>query len=394
MKTQTHIAIVSNTSWYLFNFRAKLIEELIGKGYRVTAIAPLDNYSLRLKNIGCDHIDIHINNNGVNPFTDLKTLLNFYHIYSKMKFDLILQYTPKPNIYGTMAARMVNIPCINNIAGLGSAFINGGIVRSIVRILYKLSQVHARCIFFQNPDDLELFVRSGLVQPQKTDLLPGSGVNIDKFYPEKKRGTDTFRFVFIARLLWEKGIREYVDAARILKKQYSHIHFHVLGLSDDSNPRSVSDLQMQDWKREGLIKWFGHVDDVRPHIAEADCVVLPSYREGTPRSLLEAASMGKPIITTDVVGCRQVVEDGGNGFLCKPKDAGNLANVMKKMVQLNDGQRTTMGQHSRMKMVKEFDERIVIKKYLDVINEIEDSKYGKSKKNINLAVKQFIRNVG
>jgi len=378
MKTKHihHIAIVANTSWYIYNFRHKLIDSLLRKNYCVTAIAPKDEYSLMVQDSGCEFRDIRIDNNGKNPVKDLKTIFDFYRIYSQIKPTVILHYIPKPNIYGSVAARLAKIPFINNISGLGNTFIHKGVINFIVRILYRLSQAHAHKVFFQNPDDLKFFTQSRLVPSDKADLLPGSGVDIHKFYPQKKERTKIFCFLLIARLLWEKGVKEYVEAARILKESCSDLQFQLLGFVDNNNPRSVSEEQIHKWEHDGYVIWLGSVDDVRPYIAEADCVVLPSYREGTPRSLLEAASMGKPLITTDAVGCREVVDDGVNGFLCKTKNSSDLASVMQKMLQLTDEQRMAMGEKGREKMVREFDEQIVINKYLETIEEVTKPKDG------------------
>ena len=366
-----HIAIVANTSWYIFNFRHNLVEKLMSKGYHVTSIAPFDRYSQMIKEIGCEYININIDNNGKNPLKDLKTLFDFCRIYSQIRPAVILHYTTKPNIYGSVAARLAKIPFINNISGLGSTFIHKGVTNLIVRILYQLSQGRSHKVFFQNPDDFKLFTQSRLVRSDKVDLLPGSGVDLHKFFPQKKERTQKFCFLLIARLLWEKGVKEYVEAARILRESCSDLEFQLLGFVENNNPRSVSEKQIRDWEQEGCVIWLGSVEDVRPHIAEADCVVLPSYyREGTPRSLLEAASMGKPLITTDAIGCRQVVDEGVNGFLCKQKDSFDLASVMQKMLRLTDEQRMAMGKKGREKMVREFDEQIVISKYLETIEEV------------------------
>ncbi len=366
-KNLHHIAIVSNTSWYIYNFRRNLINALLKADYTVTAVAPKDEFSERVRDIGCTYRHIHIDNHHKNPVKDLKTIFDFHRIYSNEKPDVILHYTPKPNIYGTIAAGMNRIPAINNIAGLGNTFIQSGIVNLIVRVLYRVSQMHAAKVFFQNPDDLDLFMRARLVPGAVVDLLPGSGVDVSRFTPQPGNSSGEFTFLLIARLLWEKGVGEYAEAARALKENYSGIEFQLLGFIDESTSRSVSADRISKWEQAGYVKWLGSADDVRPFIAASDCVVLPSYREGTPRSLLEAASMGKPIITTDAVGCRQVVDDGVNGFLCKVKDSLDLAAAMEKMFQLNSRQRHKMGEMSRKKMLSEFDETIVIDKYLKAI---------------------------
>ena len=244
----------------------------------------------------------------------------------------------------------------------------------IVKILYRFSQKFSCKTFFQNPDDLDLFIRSKLVQPQKTGLLPGSGVDVNRFFPLKKRRSELFQFLLFGRLLWEKGIREYVEAAKIVKARIADVEFQLLGVVDDANPRCISESQLRVWEQDGYIVWLGSADDVRPFIAAADCVVLPSYREGTPRSLLEAASMGKPLITTNTPGCKQVVEDGENGYLCEAKDPIHLASVMEKMLNMSEERRMSMGEKGRNKMVVEFDEKIVSGKYLETINKILNSK--------------------
>ena len=370
MKNIHHIMIVSNTSWYLYNFRRKLIRLLLERGYRVTAVAPHDDYSGRIEKIGADFIDIPIDNNGKNPIKDMKTVLYFYRLYREIEPEVILHYTPKPNIYGTFAARLAGIKAVNNIAGLGNTFIHSGWTNTVVRILYRHSQRYAAKVFFQNPEDMRLFDDEKLVSMDLADLLPGSGVDTQRFAPREKEETDAFSCILIARLLWEKGIREYLEAAKILKNEGHQIDFQLLGFADDGNPRAVPKKEVRQWEEDGYIRWLGSTDDVRPFIAQADCIVLPSYREGTPRSLLEASSMGKPVITTDVVGCRQVVQDGVNGFLCRVKDPDDLAEKIKKMAELNESERALLGNNGRKKIVSEFDESIVINKYLEVIESI------------------------
>ena len=367
------VALVANTSWYVFNFRSNLIRKLIDHGYRITVVAPVDEYTTKLKKIGCKYEPVNIDNNGKNPVKDLRTLYDFYRIYSKISPSAIFHFTPKPNIYGTVAASLLRIPVVNNIAGLGTAFVKKNLVNFAAIFLYKLSQNLAYKIFFQNPDDLNLFIRSGIARPDKIDLLPGSGVDLQRFLPRKKDPAQEFRFLLFGRLLWEKGIKEYLEAAKNIKKNHEDVEFQLLGLVEKNNSRSVSEKQLLAWEQRGYITWLGNAEDVRPYIANADCVVLPTYyKEGTPRSLLEAASMEKPIITTDVAGCRQVVMDGVNGFLCRPQDTPDLTFAFEKMLRLTDEQRMLMGRRGREKMIREFDERRVIDKYLGAIRELKE----------------------
>lgn len=365
------IVISSNTSWSIYNFRLNLARELKNQGYEVFIVAPYDKYTERLKE-EFEYHNIWMNNKGTNPIEDMKTTMEFYKLYKKIQPDIVLNYTIKPNIYGTIACSLLGIKTINNIAGLGTLFIKENFVTKIAKWLYKYSQRKADKIFFQNRDDKELFINEGLVKKNKCDVLPGSGVDAKKFVPLEDENKDNkFRFLLIARMLWDKGIGEYVEAAKIIKSKYKNVEFQLLGPLDVVNPTAITKEQMNIWVDEGLVKYLGVTDDVREFIKKADCIVLPSsYREGTPRTLLESASMAKPIITTDSVGCRDVVDDGVNGFLCKPKNANDLANKMEKMLKLSYEERKTMGEAGRIKMINEFDEKIVINKYLETIKTI------------------------
>jgi glycosyltransferase involved in cell wall biosynthesis len=226
-------------------------------------------------------------------------------------------------------------------------------------------------VFFQNEDDKGLFVSASLVPEETTDRLPGSGVDLDKFVPQALPNGDRVRFLLVARMLWDKGIAEYVQAARLLRQRGIQAEFCLLGFLDVQNPSAISRRQMDEWVDEGVISYLGVSDSVRDVISTADCVVLPSfYREGVPRTLLEAAAMARPIVTTDSVGCREVVDDGVNGYLCKPKDATDLAQKLQKIIDLGSAGRIQMGILSRKKVEQEFDEQIVIDKYLKAIDDI------------------------
>jgi glycosyltransferase involved in cell wall biosynthesis len=365
------IIIVSNTSWSLFNFRLGIARSLKENGYEVVLIAPNDEYSQRLEE-EFEYHDVYMNNKGTNPKEDIKTTMEFYKLYKKIKPDVVLHYTIKPNIYGTIACSLLGIKTVNNIAGLGTLFIKQNFVTKIAKWLYKYSQSKSDKIFFQNSDDYEMFTDEGLVEKSKCDVLPGSGVDTSKFVPMKyEKEDDKFRFLLIARMLWDKGVGEYVEAAKIVKSKYPHVEFQLLGFLDVINKSAISKEQMQEWVDEGLVNYLGVSDNVKEEIAKADCIVLPSfYREGTPRTLLESASMAKPIVTTDNVGCRDVVDDGVNGYLCEVRNTQDLADKMEMMLNLSEEQRKSMGEAGRVKMINEFDEGIVIDKYKEVIEEI------------------------
>ena len=366
------IVICLNTAWNLVNFRAGLIRALVKAGHEVVAVAPDDKYAASLNALGCRFVPLQMENSGTNPVQDALLTWRFARLFSNEQPDIYLGYTVKPNVYGSFAAHMIGIPVINNIAGLGAVFIRDGWLVRVVRWLYRLALKRSAKVFFQNPDDRALFIDGGLVRSEVTELLPGSGIDLVRFTALAKSdaGNARFRFLLIARMLRDKGVVEYVDAAQLIRQRWPQAEFCLLGFLDVQNPAAISRAEMDAWVAEGVVNYLGVSDDVRTQLATADCVVLPSYREGTPRTLLEAAAMARPIITTNAVGCREVVDDGVNGYLCKVRDAEDLAAKMEQMMLQSPEQRAEMGQRGRAKMEAEFDEQIVIGKYLAAIEEI------------------------
>lgn len=364
------IWIVANTTWYVFNFRSRLIRELVQGGFVVTVLSPEDAYVAHVSALGVRHIPLEMDNAGTNPFRDAAFLARLLALFRKERPELLLTYTPKVNIYCSIAAKWIGVPVVANVSGLGTGFIRGGWLTALVKLLYRVALRHPRKVFFQNEEDRSLFVNGGLVTPDKTERLPGSGVDVRRFTPMAKVGGDRFVFLFVGRLLADKGIREYVEAARLVRSGSPDVEFRVLGLVDHGNPSAVSADEVRAWEAEGVIHHLGSVDDVVPHLAQADCVVLPSYREGCPRSLLEAASMAIPLIASNATGCRDVVQDGKNGFLCRLRDANDLAHQMRRMMALSTEDRSKMGLTGRELILKEFDENIVISRYLGTIREI------------------------
>jgi glycosyltransferase involved in cell wall biosynthesis len=388
------VLICLNTAWNLVNFRSGLIKALVAQGYEVVAVAPPDEFVNQLSALGCRFVPLPMANGGTNPLHDGLLLWRFWRLLKQERPDVFLGYTVKPNVYGSLAAHWLGIPVINNVAGLGAVFISGGWLVKVVRSLYRLALGRSTKVFFQNPDDRAMFVEGGLVRGELTELLPGSGVDLVRFAPpvlplqvkldypassadKECHGADPtrhndltkFRFLLIARMLRDKGVCEYVEAARQLRKRWPNVEFCLLGFLDVQNPAAIARSDMDAWVAEGVVNYLGASDDVRAQIAMAHCIVLPSYREGTPRSLLEAAAMARPIITTNTVGCREVVDDGINGYLCKVRDAKDLADKMSQMLQLSCAQRSEMGLRGRAKMEAEFDEKIVIEKYLAAVRE-------------------------
>jgi glycosyltransferase involved in cell wall biosynthesis len=365
------VMIALNTSWNLFNFRAGLICSLVAAGYEVVAVAPPDDYSLRLQALGCRFVPLPMDNKGTHPGRDMLLFWRFLQLMRKERPQVYLGYTVKPNVYGSLAAHVLRIPVINNIAGLGAVFMQEGCLSRLVRLMYRVALSRSAKVFFQNHDDRALFVSGKLVSEAVTDRLPGSGIDLTQFVPMPLPNKVPVRYLLIARMLWDKGVGEFVEAARILKKQGLQADFCLLGFMDVQNPTAISRDQMDEWVDEGVIRYLGVSDNVREEIAQADCVVLPSYyREGTPRTLLEAAAMARPIVTTDSVGCREVVDDGINGYLCRPRDSQDLADKMEKIAALSPEERERIGMCGRKKAEREFDEQIVISNYFRAINSI------------------------
>ena len=338
------------------------------EGYKVTFIAPYCEYSEKLKK-DFDYIPLLLNTKGTNVFEDIKTFYHLYKIYRKLNPKIILHFAIKPNIYGTLAAKMLSIPSINNIAGLGSLFIDYNFKTKLAKYLYKISQKRATKVFFQNKDDLKLFLDEGIIGIENTDRLPGSGVDLNKFKEvHAKKDSKKFKFLLVSRMLWPKGIEEFVHAAKIVKDKFKNVEFLLLGFLDTESPTAISKEQMDIWIENYPIKYLGVSDNVKEVISIADCIVLPSYyREGVPKILLESASMSKPIITTHNVGCKEVVDHGVNGYLCQIKNVDDLVIMMKKILMLDPDKLKKMGERGREKVEQEFDENIVLNKYVKSI---------------------------
>lgn len=366
---QKTVAIVINTSWNVYNFRLNLLKALQKDGYHVVVIAPRDDYSQLLEKEGFKFHHLHLDNDSTNTTKELKLFFHLLKLYQEINPDIILHYTVKPNIYGNLAAAFLRKSTINNISGLGTVFLNDKLSSKIARVLYKLTLKFSGKVFFQNSYDRKLFIKNALVKKDITDLIPGSGIDTNFFAPETFQPKN-LTFLFIGRLIRDKGIGEYIEAIKIVQEKYKDVKFQIVGSLYEKNPTAINKQTLNSWIEHGLVEYMGHTDDIKKSISNASCIVLPSYREGLSRSLLEAASMGKPIVTTDVPGCRDVVDDGINGFLCKVKNPADLANAMIKLINLSEQDRNKMGQHGRKKVISKFSDNIVIQKYKDAIIEV------------------------
>jgi len=363
------VVIALNTTWNLVTFRANLIRALAAHGYDVIGVAPEDSYVGALAELNCRYISIPMDNRGTHPYHDLQLLWRYWKTFRRERPAALLGFTIKPNIYGSFAARLLGIPVINNIAGLGTAYLKPGWLNLMANMLYRVSLTRSRRVFFQNHDDLDLFLRSGLVRADQARRIPGSGVDVSHFVPRPMpaSGGRPFRFLFLGRLMWDKGVGEYVAAAKRLREEGICCNAQLLGFLDVKNPSAISRGQVESWVEQNLVEYLGYARDVRPFLADADCIVLPSYREGLPRALLEAASMGKPIVTTDTPGCRDVVENGVTGYLVPERNVVALVDAMRRIARTPPAELHEMGLRAREKIVKEFDEQIVISAYLEIL---------------------------
>lgn len=361
------IALSINTSWNIVNFRSSLIRRLQQEGYDIVAVSPPDGHVATLLAMGVRHIPIIIDSKGISIYRDLQLLVKYRSILKALQPAAFLGWTIKPNIYGSLAAHSLGIPVINNISGLGTVFIKVGPLTRLVRSLYRIALGRSATVFFQNAHDRQLFVARRVVQAETTKLLPGSGIDLAQFVPVPTSEAATPVFLMVARLLRDKGVVEFADAARIVRQTRPDVAFELLGFLDVQNRTAIDRNTVEGWERDGCLRYLGEAADVRPYLARATAVVLPSYREGMPRSLLEAAAMGRPLIATDVPGCTEIARAGQNAFLCAPRDAQSLADAILAFLDLDADARAAMGLRSREIAEREFDVSVVEARYLDAI---------------------------
>jgi len=365
------IAIVINTSWNIYNFRLNLAKAIQEAGHTIIAIAPKDDYTQKLIDFGFEYVELPLDNKGTNPIKELFQVKTFISVYKKANPDFVLQYTIKPNIYGSIAAKRLGIKAINNVSGLGTVFITENFLTKIAQSLYRFSFQFPKKVFFQNSDDREEFLKRKLVSVSKTDVLPGSGVNLTQYEVLPFRRNETFTFLMLSRLLIDKGIREFFEACEYFQSKNYKAKFVLCGKVEAQGGLGISQEELNTVLSTCKnIIYKGHVDNVKTYIQDSDCVILPSYREGTPKSLLEAIACGKPIVTTNAPGCKEVVKDAYNGFLCEVKSSESLIQKLEKMYFSSDEELQQMSRNSRQYAEEKFDEKIVIQKYLDAISQL------------------------
>ena len=364
------IVISINTTWNIYNFRLNLIKALQNEGHQIIAVAPRDNYVSKLESIGVQCYHIGMNSKGTNPIKDLGLTYNYFKLFKKLKPDCILSYTIKPNIYGNFAARLLNVPTINNISGLGTLFIKKSIATHIGKLLYKLSLSSSYYVFFQNSDDKLLFTSNKLVSAKIASVIPGSGVDVNKFKCTITQNQAN-KFLFVGRIVADKGVFEYLNAAITVLEKHPTKEFLIVGELGYNNKTALSKSQLEAYTNKyPQIKYLGKTDNIVSLLQSVDVMVLPSYREGLSKSLIEAAAMQLPIITTNVAGCKDVVEDGFNGFLCKVESKLSLEKAIFRMIDLKEKERLQFGFNGREKVINRFSSDIVDKIYLDRIKKI------------------------
>ncbi|KMK91017.1 glycosyltransferase family 4 protein [Rossellomorea marisflavi] len=359
------VVILSNHHAYTYNFRKEIIQRLIEKKYKVIVVVPYGEKVELLKEMGCEYIDLPLDRRGMNPINDFGLFLKYLKIIKSVKPDAVLSYTVKPNIYGGLVCRLLNIPFYPNVTGLGSAVENESFVQKILVNMYKISYKKAKCIFFQNKENKEFF-RNKNISVKNSRILPGSGVNTKYFSLLPYPSDETINFVFISRIMREKGIEQYLEAAEFIRGKYLNTRFHILGFCEEDYEERLEELE-----KKGIISYHGMQSDVREFHKIAHCTIHPTYYpEGMSNVLLESAASGRPVITTNRSGCREVVNDQVNGYIVEPRDTNDLIQKIEQFLNLEHEKRMQMGLAGRKKIELEFDRKYVVNAYLEEIQSL------------------------
>ena len=359
------ILFLVNHDVVIYNFRLELVERLLADGHQVVISSPYGERIDALVNLGCEYYPIELSRHGMNPAEELKLLASYIKLLGNIKPDIVLTYTIKPNIYGGMACALKKIPYVVNITGLGTAVENPGLVQKITVMLYKLALSRVQKVFFQNTENQQFFIDRKLAL-SKHGLLPGSGVNLTRFSPLEYPSEETTEFVFISRIMKEKGADQYLEAAEYIRSKYPNTRFHICGFCEQAYEDRLKELQEKE-----VIIYHGMVRDVREVIAKVHCTIHPTYYpEGLSNVLLESAACARPLITTNRSGCREVIDDGVNGFVVEQKNAQHLIEKIEAFLALPWEKKKEMGLAGRLKVEKEFDRQIVVQKYLDEVRRL------------------------
>lgn len=368
------ILIFANDEKTILNFRQEIIEAFVKERFEVVVCYPFGENTTIIKELGCDVININVSRHGTSVIQDLKFMLDCRRVIREQSPDVVLTYTVKPNIYSSIACQMTKMPYINNVTGLGSVLQNRGLLATLILKLQKFGYRKSSCVFFQNEDNMKSLREIGVVNHKtNTVIIPGSGVNLEKQkYEEFPKDDGIIRFVIVSRVREDKGYNEFFEASKIIKKKHSNTEFHVVGWYEEDKYKNV----IEDLVKDGTIIFHGKKSQEEVHEIEkrCNCLIHPSYHEGMANVILEAAATGRPVIATDIPGCREAFEDGITGFSCKPKDVDTLVDAIERLIETPYEGQIQMGKRGRIKMEKEFDRQIVADKYLEVINNVLEDK--------------------
>lgn len=362
------VLLCCNSLWGLVNFRGRVIRALADDGHRVVLVAVPDIPVQRALDLGAEFVEWRVAPRGANPLRELVALAELVRLYGSIRPDIAFHFTVKPVLYGALAARLAGAQAVAVVTGLGYLFLTPGLMQSTARWFYRAMLGSSREVWFLNSEDRAVFENAGLTRGLKVQTLPGEGIDLRHFGWQPLPPVDgDFVFLMIARLLRDKGVVEFAEAAREVRRRYPRARFRLLGPSYQANEMSVPLETVRAWESEGTIEYLGAADDVRPAIAACHCVVLPSYREGMPRVLMEASAMGRPSIATDVVGCRDVVQPGLNGWLCLPRDAHSLAQACIVAMETSRDDLLRMAQQARELAHQTFDDETIIQRYRNLV---------------------------
>jgi glycosyltransferase involved in cell wall biosynthesis len=369
------ILLCCNSVFGMVNFRGGIIRSLIAAGSRVIVVAPPDSYVDALKALGVEYVEWRIVGRGTRLLGELSGIRQLRAVYRDARPDIAFHFTIKPVIYGALVCRTLGIPFVSVVTGLGYAFINDNWVSRVAKLLYRATLRWSMEVWLLNEDDRQAMKAHGLLAGVDVRMLPGEGVDTVFFAPYDAKLGPRPQFLFVARLLRDKGVLEFVNAARLLRQAGIDAEFALLGAVDADSPTAISRAEVQAWEAEGIVTYVGITRDVRPHIAAAHCIVLPSYREGLPRSLLEASAMARPVIATDVPGCRDVVVNGETGYLCEARSADALAATMARFLNLAEEERKQMGMRGQQFVRERFDEALVQAQYNATLRRLDARKH-------------------
>lgn len=367
MTKKKKILLSSNTYWNIYNFRYDLINSFLEKGYSIYIAANYDSYEKYFKNLNIHIINIKFTRTKINIFNELIILIKYFNLIYKIKPDLYIGYTFKPNIYGSIASRILKISTINNITGLGYVFIKNNLFTFLFKLILKYSLLKSKAVIFQNNDDRKLFISNKICSFNQSYLIEGSGIDVNKYQFSPINQNNDYIFLFIGRLIKDKGIFEFLEVSNKFKNNNINAKFYIIG-EIDSQYRNTK-INIETLKNYN-VKYLGFVEEVTEYIIYSNCVVLPSYREGLPMCLLEACAIGRPIVTTDVPGCRSVVINNHNGLLCKVKDSEDLYKKMKKMYNFDTKVKLIFSKNSRKLAEEKFNKDIIINAYNKIVNKV------------------------